>query len=477
MTIASAMASAAVVAAALVAPVLSASAPASADANIPLVSDHASDLMPAIPGSACSSGETGSCRRVNVIAQIGGWVYVGGIISSVIDRSSGTDVTINGFHNLFRFNPATGAVDRGFQPQFYRSSQTDYTDSIVTGLAGNSTTVYVAGKFTQFAPSSGAAGTTRKGVAAVNANTGALVSTFNAHVCQGGGGCQVDNLNLVQGALWLAGGFSHLASHAQAALAFVDPGTGALRAGQLSISGQVTTTTATKVAQAAINPQQTQAVIIGNFTSVGGATRDDVAVLNLNGSGGATLNAWNDPTNLAASAANCRGTDTWARGVDWDPTGTYFDIAASGGGGFNAFGNYGALCDAFSRFKSDSNPNTPYPLIVNLTGFDSLFTVQDTGNVAYTGGHNKSLNHAVYINGKKVAATQEDHYGLGAIDVKPGDPGYGKAITSWNNTTSTGRGEGWKGSLTTSAGLWMGGDSPTVNGDKTIQRLAFFPVS
>jgi hypothetical protein len=200
-------------------------------------------------------------------------------------------------------------------------------------------------------------------------------------------------------------------------------------------------------------------------------------VLNVSG-GGATVNSWNDPTNLNASnATNCGAQDVWARGVDWDPTGTFFDIAATGGGGFDAFGAHGALCDAFSRFKSDGNANTPFPLVVNVTGFDSMFTVQDTGNIAYTGGHNKYLNHAVYINGKKVAGADQIHYGIGAIDVNPADPGYGKAISTWNNTTSTGRGAGWKASLTTSAGLWMGGDASTVNGDSTIRRLAFFPVS
>jgi len=449
---------------------------AGAGVSIPLVSDHASDLMPAIPGDACYQGQTGSCRLVGAIAEIGGWVYVGGIIDKVIDRSKG--VTISGFHNLFRFNPATGAVDTSFKPQFYRSSQTDYTDSIVSGLAGNSSTLYVAGAFTQFAPGPGAAGTSRKGVAAITTSGGSLVSGFNAHVCQGGGSCVVNNLNLVGGSLWLAGNFTHVAGTAQNALAFVDPTSGTRQGSQVAISGQENTGAPTKVAQAAVNPQQTQAVIIGNFTTVGGATHREVAVLDLTGGGSATVNSWNDPTNLAASNhANCGSQDVWARGVDWDPTGTFFDIAATGGGGFDAFGAHGALCDAFSRFKSDGNPNTPFPLIVNVTGFDSMFTVQDTGNVAYTGGHNKYLDHAVYINGKKISAGQQTHYGIGAIDVNPADPGYGKAISTWNNTTSTGRGAGWKASLTTSAGLWMGGDPQTVNGDTTIQRLAFFPAS
>jgi hypothetical protein len=434
--------------------------------------------MPAIPGAECYKGVTGACRRVNVIAQVGSYVYVGGAIDSVIDRSGPTPVTITGFHGLFRFNPLTGAVDQTFQPQFYKSSQTDYTDSLVTGLTGNSTgtVLYVAGTFINYAPSPGAAAVVRKGVAAINTSDGSLVTTWNAHVCRGGGDCQVYNLNLVDGALWLAGDFSHINNTAQNALAFVSPSTGALQGTQLAISGQVTTTVGTKAAQVAVNPQLTKAVMIGNFTTVNGASHSEVAVLDISPTGVVTLDPWNDPTNFAASAANCHASDTWARGVDWDPTGRYFDIAASGGGGFNAYGQYGALCDAFSRFDSTIT-NTTAPLIVNETGFDSLFTVQDTGNYVYTGGHNHGLNHGVFINGNKVKATFEDHYGLGVIDVNPSDPGYGMAVSSWNNGTDTGRGQGWKGSLVTSAGLYMGGDATEVNGDKSIQRLAFFPES
>jgi hypothetical protein len=217
--------------------------------------------------------------------------------------------------------------------------------------------------------------------------------------------------------------------------------------------------------------------MIGNFTTVGGLSHWEVAVLDIAATGGATVNPWNDPTNLRASKTYCSAKETWARGVDWDPTGTYFDIAASGGGGFNAYGTHGALCDGFSRFKSDGNPNTPYPLIVNDTQFDSLFTVSDTGQYVYTGGHNKGLDYTVFINGKQVPSTYEAHYGIGAIDVNPSDPGYGYAVTSFNNNTTTGRGAGWAASLSiTGSGLYMGGDAQTVGTDKTIKRLAFFPA-
>ena len=447
-----------------------------------MVSGQASDLTPSVPGGYCyATANQSLCRRVLALKQVGGWIYVGGIISSVTDRITG--VTTSGFHNVFRFSASTHRVDTSWKPQFYSSAQTGgtaYKDSAVTGLASNGAGIlYVAGSFSKAAPAPGAAGVARRGVAAVNISvaTGAIDGAFDAKVCTGGGGCIVNDVQYVHGTVWLGGNFSHLAGRAVTALAFVSPSTGALTGAQLGISGVVTPGVTTKVAQVAINPQQSQAAMIGNFSSVGGTTHKEVAILNITPAGRATVNSWNDPTNLNASnSTNCSAKDTWARGVDWDPTGTFFDIAASGAGGFDAYGAHGALCDAFTRFKSDGNANTPHPLVVNVTGFDSLFTVVDTGDVAYLGGHNKFLNHAVYINGVKVQASQENHYGIGAIDVTAGDANYGHAITSFNNSTATGRGQGWAASLSTSAGIYIGGDAQVVGNDTTIKRLAFFPA-
>ena len=444
------------------------------------VSGQASDLTPSVPGGYCyATADQSLCRRVLVLKQAGDWIYAGGIISTVTDRITG--VTTSGFHNIFRFSASTHRVDTSWKPQFYSAAQTGgsaYKDSAVTGLATDEAgTLYVSGSFSKFAPAPGAAGVARRGVAAINGFGDGSLKSFNPQVCTGGGGCIVNDVEYVHGTVWLGGNFSHLAGSAVTALAVVNAATGALTGGQLGISGVVTPNVTTKVAQLAINPQQTQAAMIGNFASVGGVAHKEVAILDITGSGGAAVNSWNDPTNLNASnSTNCSSKDTWARGVDWDPTGTFFDIAASGGGGFDAFGAHGALCDAFTRFKSDGNASTPHPLIVNVTGFDSLFTVVDTGDVAYTGGHNKSLNHAVYINGAKVKASQENHYGIGAIDVNPSDAGYGRAVTSFNNSTATGRGQGWAASLSTSAGVYIGGDAQVVGSDTTIKRLAFFPA-
>jgi hypothetical protein len=455
--------------------------PASASEPISgLVTDVASTATPRVPGGDCYPGvaDPSACRRVLSMLKAGSWIYVGGIVSDVYDP--GTGVTTGGFHNLFRFNAKTHRLDTTWKPQAYRTTTT-YRDAGVSGLAvsADGSTLYASGGFTTVASGPGQPGVVRRGVAAFSTATGAVQTGFNARVCAGGGPCVVNDVKNVNGTLWLGGNFTHIAGLAKTALASVAPNTGALTNNiSVTFSGVVTTTVGTKVHRIAINPQQTKAAVIGNFSTVNGVTHKEVVLLNVAANGGSSsASSWNAPTYLNASQTDCQARDTWARGVDWDPTGTYFDIAASGGGGFDAFPG---LCDAFTRFKGDTNSNAT-PLIVNYTGFDSLFAVCDTGSYVYTGGHNKSLNHAVYINGSKVKSTQEYHYGLGVIDVNPQDPGYGRAISGWNNTTATGRGAGWSACLSVSGGpsvgggVYMGGDAATVNGNRNIQRLAYFP--
>lgn len=471
----------------VVAQIPAAPAAAAADSQPSLVTDVASDQTPQVVGGQCYPGvpNPAACRRVldllHVSSASGNWVYAGGIINAVTDRVTG--VTTSGFHNIFRFDAVTHRLDTTWQPQFYKTTTT-YTDAPVTGLASSAdgSVLYVAGGFNQVAAQSGGAATVRKGVAAVSTTDGTL-KPFNARVCAGGGGCVVNDVQLVNGVLWLGGLFTYVNKVAVNALAFVDPVSGKLLPTQLPVSGIVTSTVGSKVTKIAVNPQTTQAVMIGNFDTVGSATHKEVAVVDLSADGTAAVNSWNAPTNLDASVTACNQKDTWARGLDWDPTGTFFNIAASGGGGFDA---YPALCDSFSRFRSDGNPNTTAPVLVNATGFDSEFTVCDTGSLVYVGGHFKNQNHAVRINGVQVThygRGNESHYGMAALTVDPADPNYGFAVKEWNNTTVTGRGAGWASCLSigeggaSGGGVYIGGDATNVGGDATIQRLAYFAAS
>ena len=92
-----------------------------------------------------------------------------------------------------------------------------------------------------------------------------------------------------------------------------------------------------------------------------------------------------------------------------------------------------------------------------------------------------ALAEELFFSGKTVVV---DHglgiytfYGhLSEIDVKAGDANYGHAILSFNNSSATGRGQGWAASLSTGAGVYIGGDAQDVGSDTTIKRLAFFPA-
>ena len=131
-----------------------------------VVSSHASDRTPSVPGGQCyGKNSQDQCRRILVLKRIGNWIYAGGIISKVTDRTTG--VTTSGFHNIFRFSATTHKVDTGWRPQLYRSAQanntTAYIDSAVTGIASNGAgVIYVAGQFTRVARSPGAPGVARR---------------------------------------------------------------------------------------------------------------------------------------------------------------------------------------------------------------------------------------------------------------------------------------------------------------------------
>lgn len=72
----------------------------------------------------------------------------------------------------------------------------------------------------------------------------------------------------------------------------------------------------------------------------------------------------------------------------------------------------------------------------------------------------------------------ETHYGMGVINNASG-----LAVTDWNHTDQTGRGEGWlsalcvPGSAAGGGGVYFGGDSVGVNGVKQVQRLAYFAAN
>lgn len=371
-----------------------------------------------------------------------------------------------------------------FKPQLYRTAGR-VDDAEVTGLAASAdgTTLYAAGRFTTVASSPTATGVVRKGVAAFNATTGAVKTTFNAKVCSAGGPCAVNAVKRVGSTVWLGGDFTSIGGTARTALAAVNPTTGGLNnAVALSIAGQPITTTPTKVTKISLNPSSTKAVVLGNFNAIGGQTREEVAVLNADPATGAakSVNTWNAPTHLHTAVLNCNRGMIWPQDADWSPDGAFFDIVGSGAGGFHP---YPAQCDAFTRWADNNNPNS-VPTGYNHTEIDTILSVCSVGQWSYVGGHFKSLNQERRLNGTIVepppAQVNETHYGLGVIDTSPTNM---LAVTNWNHSDQTGRGAGWGAALcvpgpaASGGGVYMGGDSKGVNGNPQIERLAYFAAT
>lgn len=446
-----------------------------------IVTDVASTLTPRVPGKLCYPGvpDPTACRQVLKMIRIGDWIYAAGVIDTVSD-GSGTTVT-SGFSNLFRFNAITHALDTAFKPQFFRTVGVVH-DAGVSGLAASAdgSSLYVAGRFTKVASAPGGTALTRRGLAMISTSSGAVSSAFNAKICAGGGPCVAYDVQLVANrSLWVGGNFTMVNKVSRKALASLDPATGALNNEvQLSVDGAPVTITTTKVTRIAANPASTRAVILGNFGSVAGQTRQEVAVLDIDpATGSASVNSWNAPNHLPASVSGCSTKLIWPKDVDWDPTGSFFNIVATGGGGFEP---WPALCDAYSRWRDNGDANS-IPVVYNQTEVDSIFSVCDVGPRVYVGGHFKSLNHRIRIDGVQVkpptGTVNERHYGLGVINTSTG-----LAVTAWNNSIETGRGAGWggvlcePGSAATGGGVYFGGDATGVNGNPEIERLAYFPA-
>ncbi|MGN6302728.1 MAG: hypothetical protein ACTHN8_16720 [Angustibacter sp.] len=447
-----------------------------------LVPDTASPAVPGIVGGQCygSVADPTACRRINAMVKIGPWVYAGGVIDVVDARSGGVS---GGWSNLMRFNAITHAVDKSFKPQLFRTAGR-VDDASVLGLAATAdgTGLYVSGRFLQVSSGPGQPAVTRRGLVLLDAETGAVRTSFDAKVCAGGGGCMVSDVRLVAGrSLWIGGDFTRVAGVARTALASLNPTTGALTSAvNLNVSGRAVSTTGTKVVKIKPDPSSTRAVILGNFTSVDGRTREEVAMVDVDPTDGSSpgVDAWYAPKNMHAAVVNCNKKMYWPRDADWSPDGSTWYLVGSGGGGGHP---YPAPCDALTSWASDSNPDAT-PIGYNHTEIDTILSVCVVGRWAYLGGHFKSLNQERRLNGvlarPPAGQVNETHYGLGVVDVSPKTF---LAVTDWNHTDQTGRGAGWGAVLcvpgpgSQGGGVYFGGDAPVVNGDHRILRLAYFP--
>ncbi|MFI0351481.1 hypothetical protein [Actinomadura sp. 9N407] len=373
---------------------------------------------------------------VRAIAVVGTRVVVGGNFTKVKEAGSGKPTIARA--NVFAFDAATGKIDTKFVPKV---DGTVYT--LETGASG---TVYAGGTFKNVN------GTKTGTVALLLATTGAPVKTFQAKIPWG----RVSAVVRRGAKLYIGGAFTQVAGKNQPALVRLNSTTGAVDP-TFKITPSSPRAGTLKVQELIVNPQGTRMVVNGTFTQVNGVRRYQIAMIDTAASP-AALTSWS--TERYATACNPRAFDTYMRGMDFSPDGSYFVVTTTGG-------PYGRaqLCDTAARWETGRTGSGQDPTWVNWTGGDTLLSTAVTGAAVYVGGHQRWHDNPY----------GSDFAGPGAV-ARPGiaalSPTNGKAM-SWNPTRS--RGHGVEALVATPKGLYVGSDTDQL-GKEYHGRIGMFPL-
>jgi hypothetical protein len=397
---------------------------------------------------------------VYAIGRVGSTVYIGGSFTNLSPHKSTTVVTQP---YLAAFDAATGTLLSSFTPVLDGQVET-----IIPGPTAG--TIYVGGAFKNVDG-------VKARLALLNGTTGAIVPGWRAPAID----AKITRLVLADNMLWVGGYFSKVNADLRGGLAVLNPTTGAdvtafatpsftghHNYGSKCIPGSHTTcaNAAVGIKSFDINPAGTQLMAVGNFLSVGGTARDQVALLDI-GASAATLNTnWNTLAYTAACSSN--SFDSYVRDVQFSPDGTYFVIVATGASGTNSDGTRSS-CDAAGRYESNGTGTNLRPTWIDYTGKDSLWTVSVTGSAVYVGGHQRWLNNS---NGSdRASGGAVPRPGIAALDPQNGMP------IAWNPGRNP-RGKGAYALLATSDGLYVGSDTDWIGNTRYHhKKIAYFPLA
>jgi hypothetical protein len=392
------------------------------------------------------------------IAQVGNTIVVGGQFTQAENHGSTSVVTRN---NLLAFDATTGKLITTFAP-----NPAGKVWKVLPAADGKS--VYVAGEFTKVGTKA-----VPGHVFKVDVTTGVVSTSFTAAKVNG----KIRDLELVGNHLFIAGKFTQIGGVDQVALGSLyadtgkrDPYVDNVFAGvRNSLAGAVT-----DVLQISVNPQNTELMAVGNFTSVDGQTRWQIARLDIGNipsgvdtSVHSTVSPWS--TTLYTSACAARF-DTYMTDVEYSRDGTFFVVSTTGAYGGAAASNAGTSgCDVVTRFDDNATPGST-PSWTAYTGSDTTWTVEVTDRVVYAGGHQKFQNNPGGNNTPGPGAVART--GIAALDTINGMP------YSWDPTRT--RGVGVQDILATSDGIYVGSDTEQIGhtpGNTFHPRIAFLPLS
>ena len=372
--------------------------------------------------------------EVRAFALVGGVVVVGGDFNAVTDASRRVRYNRT---NVFAYELRSGRV-LDFAPRL---------DGPVLSLAaGPNNTVYLGGSFQRVNDAA------QRGLAQFTlGGSGTRVPGFAASLAWG------DTRTLVARGPWLyaGGSFSAIGGVRRVGLARLNATTGAVDpAFDLKLAAPHLTRV--KVEDMTLSPDGTRLGVIGAFEQAGGEFRAQMLFVDT-ASSPARLDGWYTDAYTKA----CRvGFETYLRGIDFDPTGSYVVVVSTG----RKFGP-GLLCDAATRFEARGT-GLHHPTWANYTGGDSLYSVSVTGSAIYVGGHQRWMDNPLGHEAKGAGAVARS--GIASVD-----PSTGKA-TDFDPGRHP-RGIGARALLATPTGLLIGSDTEYI-ADEYHARLAMLPL-
>jgi hypothetical protein len=388
--------------------------------------------------------------QVQTLAQVGNMIIVGGSFTTVRNAGSTTDIPRR---NLFAFNATTGQISTTFVPN---------PNSTVYKVlpAADGTSVYLGGSFTSI--TSGGTNASVSRLTKLSVATGTRDTDFNPGSFNG----QVRDLELTGSRLWVAGKFTHIQGRAQRALGTLNATTGAYDpffTGVMAGTHRSVSSDVTNVLGITTDPENDELVAVGNFTSVNGQFREQIAKFSI---GGASYSLANWYTTLFESDCSSNF-ETYVVDVSYSPDGSFFVVGTTGAyGGLAESTSLTSGCDVVARFEANGVGTNIRPTWGTYTGGDTTWSVEVTEDVVYVGGHQRWQNNPT--RGDAAGQGAVSRPGIAALSAVSGVP------FSWNPTRTLG--VGVKDMLATDAGLFVGSDTSTFGGE-THRRVAFVPLS
>nr|WP_278249646.1 PKD domain-containing protein [Nocardioides sp. IC4_145] len=388
-------------------------------------------------------------------------VFIAGTFTSLANSVSPT-TTINQAQ-IASYNYQTGLIDTSFRPQV--SGSVNAVEASPDG-----TKLFIGGSFNTVG------GVTKQKVASLDLTTGAPLSTFGfTNVTNN----QVQSLAVTNNTVYVGGRYTRINGVLRTGLAAVDANTGAVDLTfDNSLSGGIGVNGALGVPQLRLTHDSSKLLVVHTGRQIANQDRYGMGIIDTSTKQllpwRSTL--WDD--NLARV-----GGVTRIYAGDIAPDDSYFVVGSGSGGDAPPLSD---TAIAFPLTAASLQDSDVQPLWISRA-FDSIYSIAVTEQAVYLGGHFQfiespsaddpwpGLDNVGYGTGQGLAG-----YGLGDQVVRRDhiaaiSPATGKAI-EWNPTGGSNSFEGNKAMEATARGLFIGGDGMFQGGVRT-GRVAFYDFS